>query len=171
MPKPAPVRVPLKFFGEARKTVRAQFAATRISMPAVTGAVDAGPAPAAARQSARAAMSGFFRIHLQFLAEHPEFAAVLYDDAAPPEGKRALQEHRKLMLFLLLEFEKAIAAGKKSKTIRTDVDPAMAAIHCLGAIQMAWTFWTMGGRKGDLAQAGLNLFDQLWEGIKAQPGA
>jgi hypothetical protein len=165
MPKRSPDRVPLKLFGEARKTVRSQFAAARMSMPAVTGAVEAGPGPAAVRQSARAAMIGFFRIHLQFLADHPEVAAVLYDDAAPPEGERALQEHRKLMLFLLLEFEKVIAAGKKSKTIRTDVDPAMAAIHGLGAIQMAWTFWTMGGRKGDLVQAGLDLFDQLWEGI------
>ena len=150
MPKPSLVRIPLKFFVEARKTVRAQLTAA-----------------AAEGQTARATLTCFFRIHLEFLSAHPEIAAVLYDDAAPPEGERALQEHRKLMLFLMAKFEKIIAAGKAEKTVRGDVDPAMAAIHTLGAIQMAWTYWTIGGRRGDLAQAGLNLFEQLWDGIRA----
>jgi hypothetical protein len=171
MPKPASVRIPLKFFGEARKTVRAQFAAALKIIPAAAAAAEAGSPPADARPNARAIMIGFFRLHLQFLAAHPDIAEVLYNDAAPPSGERALQEHRKLMMILLAEFEKVVAAGKTARSVRADVDPAMAAVHCLGAIQMAWTFWTMGGRKNDLAQAGLNLFEQLWDGIKAQPGA
>jgi hypothetical protein len=149
MPRRSPARVPLKFFGEVRKTVRAQLAAA-----------------AAEGQSARATLTCFFRIHLEFLAAHPEIAAALYDDAAPPEGARALQEYRRLMLFLLSKFEKSIAAGKTTKTVRGDVDPAMAAIHALGAIQMAWTFWTISGRRGDLVDAGLKLFEQLWDGIR-----
>ena len=148
MPQRSPAKVPLKFFGEARKTVRAQLAAA-----------------AAEGQSAQATLTCFFRIHLEFLAANPAVAAVLYDDAAPPSGERALQEYRKLMLFLLSKFEKIIAAGKTAKTVRGDVDPAMAAVHSLGAIQMAWTFWTIGGRRGDLAEFGLKLFEQLWAGI------
>jgi hypothetical protein len=149
MPQRSPAKVPLKFFGEARKTVRAQLAAA-----------------AAEGQSAQATLTCFFRIHLEFLAANPSVAAVLYDDAAPPSGERALQEYRKLMLFLLSKFDKIIAAGKTAKTVRGDVDPAMAAIHGLGAIQMAWTFWTIGGRRGDLVDAGLKLFEQLWDGIR-----
>jgi len=148
MPKRSPAKVPLKFFGEARKTVRAQLAAA-----------------AAEGEDARATLTCFFRIHLEFLAAHPEIAAVLYDDAAPPAGERALQEYRKLMGLLLSKFEKIIAAGKTEKTVRGDVDPAMAAVHGLGAIQMAWTYWTIGGRRSDLVDAGLKLFEQLWEGI------
>ncbi len=158
MPKRSPVRIPLKLSGEARKAVRAQLTAARASAPAAARVDDGG--------IARATLVSFFRIHLQFLAAHPEIAAILYDDAAPPAGERALQEHRKLMLFLMAEFEKIIAAGKKAKTVRSDVDLAMAAVHCLGVIQMAWTFWTFGGRRSDLADAGLNLFDQLWAGIR-----
>jgi hypothetical protein len=157
MPKPSPTKIPLKFFGEARKTARAQLAAARASAPA---------AAAAEGGSARVTLASFLRIHLEFLAAHPDSAAVLYDDAAPPAGARSLQEHRKLMLFLLAEFEKIVTAGKTAKTVRGDVDPAMAAIHCLGAIQMAWTFWTIAGRRGDLVDAGLKLFEQLWAGIK-----
>jgi hypothetical protein len=149
MSKRSPAKVPLKLFGEARKTVRSHLAA----------AEEEG-------QSARATLASFLGIHLEFLAAHPDIAALLYDDAAPPSGERALQEHRKLMLLLLAEFEKIVAAGKTAKTVRGDVDPAMAAIHALGTIQMAWTFWTIGGRRIDLVDAGLKLFDQLWDGIR-----
>jgi hypothetical protein len=149
MPSKVSRAAPLKMFAEARKAARAQFAA---------GAAGGG--------DARTTLSGFFRIHLEYLAGNQVVAAGLYENAALPSGARALQEHRKLMLFLLAEFEKRVAAGKEAKKVRADVDPAMAAIHCLGAIQVAWTYWTMGGRKSDLAAAGLSLFDQLWEGIR-----
>jgi hypothetical protein len=149
MPPKVARAVPLKAFAEARKAARAQFAAA-----------------AAEGGDARAALSGFFRIHLGYLAGNPALAAVLYENAALPSDARALQEHRKLMLFLLAELEKLVAAGKETKMVRADVDPAMAAIHGLGAVQMAWTYWTMGGRKGDLVLTGLNLLGQLWDGIR-----
>jgi hypothetical protein len=158
MPKLSPVRIPLKLFVEARKTMRAQFAAARTPAPSAV--------PAERGTPARTALTAFFHIHLEFLAAYPAVAAVLYDGDALPSEERALQEHHKLMLFLLADFEKIVAEGKAAQAVRADVDPAMAAIHCLGAIQMAWTFWTMGGRKGDLAASGLSLFDQVWEGIK-----
>jgi hypothetical protein len=149
MPPKVSRPVSLKALAEARKAVPAQFAA---------GAAGGG--------DARTVLAGFVRIHLEYLAAHQAPAAMFYENAALPSGARALREYRKLMLFLLAEFEKCFAAGKDAKKVRADVDPAMAAVHCLGAIQMAWTYWTMGGRKGDLAAAGLNLFDQLWEGIR-----
>jgi len=148
MTKRASVAVPLKFFGQARTTVRAQLAA-------------------AAEESAgaRATLSEFLRIHLEFLGANPEIAALLYDDAAAPAGERALCEHRRLMLFLISKFERIVVDGKKAKRIRGDVDPAMAAVHYLGVVQMAWMFWTISGRRGDLIDAGIQFFEQFWAGI------
>jgi len=113
MPKPALVRVPLKFFGEARKTVRAQFAATRISMPAVTGAVDAGPAPRGGATERPGGHERVFSHPSSILGRTSEFAAVLYDDAAPPEERGALQETPQTDALPAFRIRKSYRCGEK----------------------------------------------------------
>jgi hypothetical protein len=149
MPAPSASAVSLKDLAEIRRAVRAQFAAA---------SVEAGPV--------RPSLSFLLGLHLDYLAGRPAAADFLYGDRVSTGGERVLLERRRLLDLLLLEFRKRFVAAQKSGEIRAEVDPAMAAVHALGAIQMAWTFWTMGGRKGDPASTAVDLFDQLWDGIR-----
>ena len=99
-------------------------------------------------------------------AGRPAAADFLYGDRAASGGKRVLLERRRLLSLLLREFRKRFAAAKKAGEIRTGVDPAMAAMHALGAVQMAWTLRSLGGRPGDPAAAAADLFGQVWDGLR-----
>jgi hypothetical protein len=149
MPAPSASAVSLKELAEIRRAVRAQFAAV---------SAEAGPV--------RPSLCVFLRLHLDYLAGRPAAADFLYGDRVSTDGERVLLERRRLLDGLRREFRKRFAAAKKSGEIRLEVDPAMAAVHALGAVQMAWTFWTIGGRKGDPASTAADLFDQLWDGIR-----
>jgi hypothetical protein len=156
MPKRSPAKVPLKdpravplkVFVEARKAVRSQWARAEKR-----------------NGGARAVLTAFLAAHFEFLNADARTAQALYDPPPETANERTRLERLKTIRALMNAAEKAVAAGKREKAVRGDVDPAMAAVHFLGAIQMAWTFWTIGGRRGDLTDAGLRLFDQLWDGI------
>jgi AcrR family transcriptional regulator len=141
---------PLKTFVELRRLIRVQIAAA---------AEEGG--------GAREILAAFLRNHFEFLSDHPEAAALLYDEAAAPSGERAGQELARALRVLLSECRKIIKRGKAEKAIRGDVDPAMAAVHFLGVIQMAWTLGEIGGRRGRPSEgAASDLFEQFWEGLR-----
>jgi len=144
-----PCAVPLKVFAEARKAVRSQWARS-----------------AEMGGGARVVLAAFLAAHFEFLIADSRTARALYDPPPETESERTRLERLKTIRALMDAAQKAVAAGKKEKAVRADADPAMAAVHFLGAIQMAWTFWMIGGRRSDLATAGLKLFGQLWDGIR-----
>jgi len=109
MPAKSAAAVSLNDLAEIRRTIRTQFAAA---------SAEAGPV--------RPSLSGFLRLHLDDLAEHPAAADFLYGDRVSSGGERILLERRRLLDWLLREFRKRFAAAIKSGEIRPEVDPAMA---------------------------------------------
>jgi hypothetical protein len=123
-----------------------------------------GEAEAKAPSSADA-LKVFLHRHLEFLAKDPEAGDILYGRALPADEKRTeriVSDLRKPILSLL---ETLLSRAKSERALRAEIDPAMAAIHFLGVIQMAFTFWMIGGRKPALQNIGDSLYAQFLEGI------
>jgi hypothetical protein len=148
MPKPAPVRVPLKVLVEARKAIRAQWARAE--------EMDGG---------ARLVLAAFLAAHFELLETDARTALALYGPPPETENERTRLGRLKAIRALMAAAEQAVAAGKKERAVREDVDPAMAAVHFLGVIHLAWTLRSMDGASRPLAAMGAGLFDQFWEGI------
>jgi hypothetical protein len=111
------------------------------------------------------ALQVFLYRHLEFLEKNPEAGEILYGRADPADKKRAERRVSDLRKPILSSLEKLFFRAKSERALRAEIDPAMAAIHFLGVIQMAFTFWMIGGRKPALQNIGDSLYAQFLEGI------
>ncbi len=108
----------------------------------------------------------FVATHLVFLEKNPSAAEILYGKSFSSGRKRDARRHRGLIKTIVRALERLFRQAKKERSVRPDVDPAMASIHCLGAVQMAYTFWTVGGRRDSLTREAMELYAQFLAGIK-----
>jgi hypothetical protein len=67
---------------------------------------------------------------------------------------------RELLEPVLAAVAGAVERGKAEGLFPAGLDPAMAAIHYLGALQMSFVFWKMRGCSGSLTEIGRGLFGQ-----------
>ncbi|MEA2005661.1 MAG: TetR/AcrR family transcriptional regulator [Acidobacteriota bacterium] len=103
--------------------------------------------------------------HLEFLQEFPGIFPIIYSDEIHI-GETFLLEKLEILINELTGFIKEIIEnGKASKRIKQDVDAALAAIHILGIIQTAFSYWTIKKRKISLIEIGDKLLSQLFSGI------
>ncbi|GEM_PF-3718513 len=107
------------------------------------------------------ALAGFLRLHLEFLAARPEVGEALY--AGPPDDESGAHDAAVRDLFkpVLVAVEGAVERAKGEGLFPADLDPAMAALHYLGVIQMSFVFWNMRGRSESLPEIGRGLLGQL----------
>jgi hypothetical protein len=109
---------------------------------------------------ARDVLAQFLRLHLEFLASRPEVGEALYvgpPDDAPGGHDAGLRD---LLEPILTAVEGAVERGKGEGLFPAGLDPAMAALHYLGAIQMSFVFWKMRGCSGSLTEIGRGFFEQ-----------
>jgi len=113
------------------------------------------------------ALKILLKIHLEFLEAYPGIFRIIYSDEIHL-GENFLLE--KLHLFtneLIKSIKKIISQGIKESLFKANVDASLAAIHFLGIVQTAFTFWTIKNRKLSLIKIGEDLLSQFFEGIKA----
>ena len=111
-------------------------------------------------------IEAFVEAHLAFLEKDPSAAEFLYGKPFSSGGASDARRHRGLMKSIGRALERLVRQAKKERSVRPDVDPAMASIHCLGAVQMAYTYWAIGGKKGSLAREAMELYAQFLAGIR-----
>lgn len=105
------------------------------------------------------------KIHFEFLEEYPGLFKIIYSDELHI-GESSLLEKLQLLLNEIIETIGAIVKrGKKEKIFRPDVDTTIAAVHFLGIVQTAFSYWTIGGRRISLLQTGDKLISQFFSGI------
>lgn len=111
-------------------------------------------------EGARKVLAGFLRLHLELLAARPEIGEALY--AGPPDNASGAHDAavRDLFTPVLAAIERAVGRGKAEGLFPAGLDPAMAALHYLGVIQMSFVFWKMRGCSGSLTEIGRGLFGQ-----------
>lgn len=109
---------------------------------------------------AQGVLTGFLRLHLEFLAARPEVGEALY--AGPPDDAIGAHdaEVRGALQPVLAALEAAVEQGKDEGLFPAELDPAMAALHYLGVIQMSFVFWKMQGCSGSLTEIGRDLLGQ-----------
>ncbi len=105
-------------------------------------------------------------LHLNFLEEYPGIFKVIYSDEIHL-GNQELQDKvirliSEIMTFLKKIIQKAIS----EKKLRADLNVTVAAMHFLGLIYTAFSYWTIKKRKVPLKKISSELLNQYLEGVK-----
>ncbi|MCP2520574.1 TetR/AcrR family transcriptional regulator [Candidatus Aminicenantes bacterium AC-335-B20] len=113
------------------------------------------------------ALSELLKNHLEFLEKYPGIFKVLYSDEIHIGDEFLLEKLNNVINTVISIIENAVNIGKRKKLIKENVNPALAAIHFLGIVQTAFSFWTIKNRKSSLIKIGDSLLNQFFEGIRA----
>ena len=113
------------------------------------------------------ALNGLLKNHLEFLETYPGIFKIIYSDEIHIGDEFLLNKLNTIINTVISIVEEVINEGKKAKLVKKNVNPALAAIHFLGIVQTAFTFWTIKNRKLSLIKIGEDLLSQFFEGIKA----
>ena len=107
------------------------------------------------------------RKHLEYLALYPGLFRVIYSDEIHMGESFLLDKFHFFTNATIRSVKKIISQGMKEGVFRKDINLSLAAIHFLGIIQTAFSFWTIKDRKISLIRAGDKLLLQFLSGIKA----
>ncbi|MBS3818137.1 TetR/AcrR family transcriptional regulator [bacterium] len=107
------------------------------------------------------------RNHLEFLKMYPGLFKIIYSDEIHIGETSLLQKLDHLISNMVAGLEEILEKGKKSKIFKSDVDVTVGAIHFLGIVQTAFSYWTIKNRKSSLVEIGDHLLTQFFTGIKA----
>lgn len=106
-------------------------------------------------------------LHLDFLELYPGIFRIVYSDEIHMGEPELLNKLGALTEFLTASLEKIFLRGMAEGHFRRHLDPALAAIHFLGIIQVAFSFWTIKKRRPSLRGIGRGLMAQMTKGIAA----
>jgi AcrR family transcriptional regulator len=113
------------------------------------------------------ALKELLKFHLEFLETYPGIFKVIYSDEIHLGESSLLEKLYTVIDSVIKIIRNMINQGIKEKFFRFDIDSTLAAIHFLGIVQTAFTFWTIKNRKISLIKIGDSLLAQFFEGIKA----
>ena len=120
-----------------------------------------------ASQEAGEALKNLLYLHLNFLEEYPGIFKIVYSDEIHL-GDQELQARISGLISEIIGFiKKIIQKGMAEKKLKSDLDVTVAAMHFLGLVYTAFSYWTIKRRKVSLKKAALALFDQYLMGVKA----
>ncbi|MGD2295869.1 MAG: TetR/AcrR family transcriptional regulator [Candidatus Aminicenantes bacterium] len=106
-------------------------------------------------------------LNLEFLQQFPGLFRIIYWDEIHIGQSELMHKLEKLTSELLRVVVDILKDGKKEGIFGQEVDTKTAAIHFLGIIQTAFSFWTIEHRKGSLTLLGEKLLSQFLTGVKA----
>jgi len=112
------------------------------------------------------ALRRLLHLHLNFLEQYPGIFKVVYSDEIHL-GDEELQDILYRLISEIVDFiKKVIQKAKAEKKFRSDQDLTIAAMHFLGLVYTAFSFWTLKQRKVSLKKIGEALFEQFLVGVK-----
>ena len=118
-------------------------------------------------QDSTEALRLLLRKHLQYLELYPGLFRIIYSDEIHMGESSLLDKLHFFTNATIRSVKKIISQGMKEGVFRKDINLSLAAIHFLGIIQTAFSFWTVKDRKISLIRAGDKLLLQFLSGIKA----
>ncbi|MGB9835447.1 MAG: TetR/AcrR family transcriptional regulator [Candidatus Saccharicenans sp.] len=120
-----------------------------------------------ANQEATEALKSLLYLHLNFLEEYPGIFKVVYSDEIHL-GDEELQDRINNLISEIVGFiKKVIQQGQAEGKLKPDLSLTVAAMHFLGLVYTAFSYWTIKKRKVSLKRAALSLFEQYLTGVKA----
>ncbi|RFT17094.1 MAG: Transcriptional regulator SlmA, TetR family [Candidatus Saccharicenans subterraneus] len=113
------------------------------------------------------ALKQLIYLFLSFLEQFPGIFKIIYSDEIYL-GDEELQDKidgiiSEIVVFLKKVIQKAI----NQKKLKADLDVTVAAMHFLGLIYTAFSYWTIKKRRVPLKKISSELLDQYLEGVKA----
>ncbi len=110
-------------------------------------------------------LNKLLELHLEFLEQYPGIFRIIYSDEIHL-GESSLLEKLELLTAEIINFiKKTIEEGIKHHKLKKDVDPDIAAIHFLGIIYTAFSYWTIKKREISLMKIGEKLLEQYLQGL------
>lgn len=121
----------------------------------------------AAGQDAVEALKTLLALHLNFLEQYPGIFKVIYSDEIHL-GDEELQDRINGLISEIVNFlKKVIHKGMVDKKLKSDLDMTVAAMHFLGLVYTAFSYWTIKNRKVSLKKVAGDLFEQYLIGVRA----
>ncbi|NPV83134.1 MAG: TetR family transcriptional regulator [Candidatus Aminicenantes bacterium] len=106
-------------------------------------------------------------LFLNFLEQFPGIFKIIYSDEIYL-GDEELQDKIDGIISEIVGFlKKVIQKAIKQKKLKADLDVTVAAMHFLGLIYTAFSYWTIKKRRVPLKKISSELLDQYLEGVKA----
>jgi len=115
-----------------------------------------------------AALKRLLYLFLNFLEQYPGIFRVIFSDEIQVGDEELLGKLEKLTAEMIDFVKKIIQKGKEQGKLRSDLDSNMGAIHFLGVIYTAYSYWTIKKRKLSLNKIGQLLLKQYFQGVNAQ---
>ncbi|MDI6846041.1 MAG: TetR family transcriptional regulator [Candidatus Saccharicenans sp.] len=113
------------------------------------------------------ALNRLLRLHLSFLEQYPGIFKVIYSDEIHLGDEELLNKVNQLISEIVGFLKKIIQMAVNEKKLRADLDVTVAAMHFLGLIYTAFSYWTIKKRKVPLKKVCSELFREYLEGVKA----
>ncbi|MDH7493860.1 MAG: TetR family transcriptional regulator [Candidatus Saccharicenans sp.] len=106
-------------------------------------------------------------LFLNFLEQFPGIFKIIYSDEIYL-GDEELQSKIDGIISEIINFlKKIIQKALNQKKLKADLDVTVAAMHFLGLIYTAFSYWTLKKRKVPLKKISSELLNQYLEGVKA----
>jgi len=121
-----------------------------------------------AGQEAVEALRSLLYLHLNFLEEYPGIFKIVYSDEIHLGDQELQDKINSLISEIIIFIKKVIQKGRAEKKLKTDLDVTVAAMHFLGLVYTAFSYWTIKKRKVSLKKISQALFEQYLMGVKAQ---
>lgn len=106
-------------------------------------------------------------LFLNFLEQFPGIFKIIYSDEIYL-GDQELQDKIDGIISEIVGFlKKVIQKAINQKKLKADLEVTVAAMHFLGLIYTAFSYWTIKKRRVPLKKISSELLDQYLEGVKA----
>lgn len=113
------------------------------------------------------ALKKLLYLHLNFLEQYPGIFKIIYSDEIHLGDEELLGKLDLLTSAIINFIKKIIQKGKEQRKLNPDLDTTIGAIHFLGLIYTAFSYWTIKKRKVSLKKVGELLLEQYLEGVRA----
>ncbi len=112
------------------------------------------------------ALKRILHLHLNFLEEYPGIFKVIYSDEIHLGDEELQDKVNQLISEIVAFLKKIIQKAVNEKKLKSDLDMTVAAMHFLGLIYTAFSYWTIKKRKVPLKKISSELLAQYLEGVK-----
>lgn len=113
------------------------------------------------------ALKKLLYLHLNFLEQYPGIFKIIYSDEIHLGDEELLGKLDLLTSAIINFIKKIIQKGKEQRKLNQDLDITIGAIHFLGLVYTAFSYWTIKKRKVSLKKIGELLLEQYLEGVRA----
>ncbi|MDI6848809.1 MAG: TetR family transcriptional regulator [Candidatus Saccharicenans sp.] len=113
------------------------------------------------------ALNRLLHLHLSFLEQYPGIFKVIYSDEIHLGDEEMLNKVNQLISEIVGFLRKIIQRAVNERKLKADLEDTVAAMHFLGLIYTAFSYWTIKKRKVPLKKISSELLRQYLDGVKA----